>query len=603
MIQTIPQIKQIHYEEEGSFGLQEAFQIALQMGTPDERVPGLLRRLFPQQQLSFLESADTGVHVCRIGWEGEALTSPPELAQVPHRQGYVLCLESSAATIAAHAPEGVFWGLQTLRQLLESGDTIPAATLIDYPDVDLRCMNFDLRQTYSRPEKLVEYIEEFAKYKINGLLIEYEDKFPFERYKHLRHSSHCLSKEQLEHILEAAASHYIEIIPLQQSFGHLEYVLRQEAYRPLRETETSTGELCPSRPEAYELVTGLLDEMMTMHPGSRFVHLGCDEVYSLCECETCRQSFEGSRDRAFISFVNQLIDFVASRGKTPILWHDMLDKCSEDDLALLDPRAAVMIWIYNGRNIDSEVSGLTEKFRKRGIHVMGAPAVRCFDNQEHQNYPVIHNRIDNLVQWAETSGKLGLDCMVATNWTAAFSLGTPYGVFETTWFPMLFFADLQWNRKADSAGFIDRFLKLFHGVDPAYARNKLGNYIHEDYYMVIRSLLDTVRKQREVAELISVMIDYEYATDKSRAIHKYVYRWELFPGDAAEWQSLLNNYRRNRAGREKARPRMKELLTFFQPEEMADHYVLSRFYLHDEWEKGKYRELGLSMEDSPVLKP
>lgn len=109
-----------------------------------------------------------------------------------------------------------------------------------------------------------------------------------------------------------------------------------------------------------------------------------------------------------------------------------------------------------------------------------------------------------------------------------------------------------------------------------------------------------VRRNRDVAELIDVMIEFEYATDKSRAIHKYLYRWELFPGDEAEWLSLSNNYRRNRAGLERSRPRMAELLRRFQPEEMADHYVLSRYYLHDYLEANIYRNMGLSTADVSV---
>ena len=73
------------------------------------------------------------------------------------------------------------------------------------------------------------------------MLIEYEDKFPFRTHPELAHPKHALSLSQLEELKRTAHEHFIEIIPLQQSFGHLEYVLRHEAWRHLRETEQSTG--------------------------------------------------------------------------------------------------------------------------------------------------------------------------------------------------------------------------------------------------------------------------------------------------------------------------------------------------------------------------
>ncbi|GBG11145.1 hypothetical protein PAT3040_05933 [Paenibacillus agaridevorans] len=514
------------------------------------------------------------------------------------KEGYSLRIGVDGAIIRAADAPHLYYGLQTFRQMMEQGNPVPSALIEDWPDTAIRCMNYDLRQTYSKPERLVSYLAEFARFKINAVLIEYEDKFPFETYPHLVHPKHALSRASFEELKREAEEHYIEIIPLQQCFGHLEYVLRHDRYKHLRETEQSIGELCPSREESYELVTGLLGEMMDRHPDSRYIHLGCDEVYSLCECETCRERFEGVRERAFIAFLNRLIAFTADRGRIPIFWHDMLAKCPEEELRKLDRRGVAMIWIYNGRNIEAEVSAIADKFRNLGVGVMGAPAVRSFDWAEHQNYPVIGNRTDNLLQWAGTAEKLDFDCVVATNWTGPFSLGVPYGVFETTWYPMLLHADLFWNRSGGvSETFIDRFLHAFHGIEPSAGHTKLGNYRLEDYYDMIPKLLDEVRLNRDYAELIAVMRDYETATDRSRAIHKYVYRWELFPGDAAERRSLLNNYQRNRRDREDVRPRMQAALERYQPADMASHFVLSRFYLHDYLERTIYREIGMNMED------
>ncbi|MEK3793478.1 DUF4838 domain-containing protein [Paenibacillus sp. FSL R7-0204] len=545
------------------------------------------------QVAAWAEPGEAGLH---NGGASASKLAETDLSVLKGRaEGYHLEVSASGAAIRTLDAAGLYYGLQTLLQLqcLQAGGDIPAVSITDWPDTELRVMNFDLRQTFSKPERLIDYLAEFSRYKTNAVLIEYEDKFPFSIHPEFVHPQHALSREELEALQAAAHEHYIEIIPLQQSFGHLEYVLRHDAWKHLRETEESTGEICPSHPQTYELITSLLAEMMDAHPESRYIHLGCDEVYSLCECEACRKEFGGVRERAFISFLNRLIEFTVSRGRQPLFWHDMLDKCPPEELAKLDPRSAAMIWIYNGRNIKHEVTSLTNKFRALGIEVMGAPAVRSFDWAEHQNYPVINNRTDNLLQWAETAEKLDIRCMVATNWTGPFSLGVPYGVFETTWYPMLLHADLAWNRRADAGTFIDRFLELFHGIPPETGHSQLGNYQLEDYYEIIWKLREHAQRNKDYAELIAIMHDFEVATDRSRAIHKYAYRWELYPGDSAEWRSLLNNYTRNHNGREAVRPRMLEALLQYQPRDMAEHFVTSRFYLHDYLERTLYQELGL----------
>lgn len=604
MIPLIPQPKQVEVRDGERFRLPTRPHVRLTMPYDDQRLARHLRRAFPELELDESQRS-TGWQLIVIGASScieaavEAEDSPLQAVLAEQQEGYQLNITAAEARITAIASVGLFYGLQTLLQLLDNyqEDGVPPMLVKDWPDTALRCMNYDLRQTHSLPERLTGYLSEFARCKVNGLLVEYEDKFPFQNDLELVHPEYALTKAQVEELLQTAHEYYIEVIPLQQSFGHLEYVLRHDRYKHLRETEASIGELCPSQEQSFELVTGLLSEIMDSHPDSRYVHLGCDEVYSLCECPVCIERFDGIRERAFIAFLNRLIAFVVERGKTPIFWHDMLDKCPLAELEQLDRRSVTMIWIYNGRNIGRDVGQLTEKFRNLGIRVMGGPAVRSFDWAEHQNYPVLTNRVDNLIQWAEVADTLELDCIVATNWTGPFSLGVPYGIFETTWYPMLLHAELSWNRKADTDSFMTRFMQIFHGVSEQTLETELGRYRIEDYYDSVWKVLDHVRYHRAEAELIDVMHAYEVATDRSRAIHKYLYRWELFPGDPAEWRSLLNNYQRNRRDRERARPRMQALLEQYQTPKMAEHFIQSRFYLHDYLERTIYREMGLHLEE------
>ncbi|WP_168735452.1 family 20 glycosylhydrolase [Cohnella fermenti] len=597
------------------------------------RLTAAAEALFAGRECRVSEGEGTEASCYELHWgpQEERLESgTAEMPEVLPPQGYRLSLRGRTATIASGDAAGLFYGIQTLRQLLaglEPGACLEAANVVDWPDVPLRCMNYDLRQTFSKPELLVDYIETMASFKANALLIEYEDKFPFaeEPQRAFRHPRHALTDGQLDRLLEAAERSFIEVIPLQQTFGHLEYVLGREEYKHLRETEESTGELCPSRPEASALVCGMLEELAARHPRSRYLHLGCDEVYSLCECAVCREAFGGSRNMAFLAYVNRLVDFTCELSKKPIIWQDVLAECSDEELALLDKRVTVMSWHYNGKNVSRLVTPLLTRLQELGVEVMGAPSVRCFDAKDDQNYPLVRERLANIEQWTAIAAERRLCGLVGTNWTAVFSLGVPYGVFETSWYTMACFADASWNRKRGSGAngtsgrseaadassgsnpngssssgqlspplpFIDRFLHVFHGVAPETAERLLGNRDDEDYYSSMPKLLDAVTRNAGVARLIAALLDFERAADRSRTIHKYAYRRELYPDSEPEWRSLSNNYRITREGLRRSRERIAEELRAFQPDDMAEHYVLSRFYLHDCLDERLYREMGL----------
>ena len=155
-----------------------------------------------------------------------------------------------------------------------------------------------------------------------GLLIEYEDKLPLTDLKMLRHP-HCLTSEQLQDLLSAAHENFIDVIPLQQTYGHLEYVLKHPEFIHLREQPNHVAELCPMKSQSLSLVHRLLKDISDLHPHSRYLHLGGDEVRNIGTCDHCKAAGKSS-SALFISFMNQVAKYAIELGKQPIIWHDML---------------------------------------------------------------------------------------------------------------------------------------------------------------------------------------------------------------------------------------------------------------------------------------
>ena len=109
-------------------------------------------------------------------------------------EGYLLNVRGPAVQLAAHDAPGLFYGIQTLRQYLEMPEH-PAMEINDWPELAMRSDYLDMRGLFPKFENLLKYVEEMARYKLNTLVIEYEDKLPRSR-KEFCHPLDALTPEQ-----------------------------------------------------------------------------------------------------------------------------------------------------------------------------------------------------------------------------------------------------------------------------------------------------------------------------------------------------------------------------------------------------------------------
>ena len=502
-------------------------------------------------------------------------------AACPVRQpeGYLLTLRGAVVQLSANDAAGLFYGIQTLRQYLAM-PAHPAVEITDWPELALRSDYLDMRGIYPKFENLLRYIEEMAAYKLNTLVIEYEDKLPRAR-KDLCHPTDALTPEQHRRLLEVARENFIDIIPLQQSFGHLEYVLKLPEYQHLREIPEAPGEMCPLREGAYELAASLLEETARLHPDSRYLHLGCDEVWSLGQSDECKASGK-SRGRIAIEYINRLAEKVVSLGKIPIVWHDMMadvwrggemgEAGNYDDLALLNKNLVVAIWLYSPDRVNLVAPKLMEALHAHGIRTIPCSAVRASDRCGMQNYPCIEQRLRNVDAWCELIANSRCDGMINTNWWSTFSFGNPYGLFETSRYTAFYAADRCWNLRADSAAFLERFLGVYHGAyDIVLTTGAERRY---DYYKLIGQYLPQITRNRDTALLIDVLYRQEYATSVNFA----AFRGDLYPDRPVELDCLRERAPKQYANLRGIEAELRDVLSRLLEPGMAELFFESRSY-------------------------
>ncbi len=205
-------------------------------------------------------------------------------------------------------------------------------------------VHLDLKGVVFKPAYIPELMRDLAAQKVNAVLVEYEDVFPFEGIDVAFDRSSAWSMETLKRFQAEAAKHGIEIIPLQQCLGHLEYLLRWNTYAEHAEDRTYPNTVCLTDSKGKALVKEMLRQVLSAHPESRYVHLGMDEASGL---HVAAKRLGLPVLDLFVEWLNELLDVVDAAGKTGIIWSDMLeDHFMPGRFDDIKDRVVLCLWDY-----------------------------------------------------------------------------------------------------------------------------------------------------------------------------------------------------------------------------------------------------------------
>ncbi len=146
------------------------------------------------------------------------LVPESELAGVPEgtarKEAYNLEVTRKEVRIRAAQPAGLFYGVQTLLQLLEQGrGKVRGLSITDWPEMEFRAIHVDLWYHLDRPWYYHHLFRQLAHYKINTAVFEFEYKFQYTKHPALS-APGALSQADVRRLVETARQHYIEIVPL-----------------------------------------------------------------------------------------------------------------------------------------------------------------------------------------------------------------------------------------------------------------------------------------------------------------------------------------------------------------------------------------------------
>src|SRR5262245_47036725 len=297
---------------EGVFALRGELRLATSGDREDVFAAGLLKEEIEgasAAKVRLVEGTDGDIVLARDGGLADA-----------GDEGYRLEVKSGAVRVTARTAAGLFYGVQTLRQMVHA-DGIPAAVIADRPALRWRGLQDDVsRGPVPTREALERRVRTAAEYKINLYALYFETAFAYRSQPVLAAPGGAITAAELEALTAYAAKHHVTVMAEQQSLGHLERLLRWEHYKGLAESDGS-GTLSPAKPGTYTLLDSMYREIAPLTTAP-FLHVGGDEPADLGTGQSRATVQSAGYPTTYLKHLRRLHDLLAPLGKRTMVWGD-----------------------------------------------------------------------------------------------------------------------------------------------------------------------------------------------------------------------------------------------------------------------------------------
>ena len=283
------------------------------------------------------------------------------------RQAYKLKLAKNGITLTANAPAGLFYGAETLVQLVRCGSAgdgnwwLPEGEIDDWPDLEYREVFWDEQNHLDHLDVLKEAIRRAAYFKVNAFTLRLNEHFEYKSAPALV-DPYAMSPAELQELTDFGRQYFVQVVPYLDGPAHVNFILQRDEFAKLREFPNEAFEMCSTNPETYRLLEGMFQDLIDSTKGSTYFHLSTDEAWFIgkadndqChEAERARQL--GSPSKLWVEYANKTAQYLKGHDREVIFWGE--DPMQAEDIPLLEP------WLINGEVYSRAYN---RAFRARGI--------------------------------------------------------------------------------------------------------------------------------------------------------------------------------------------------------------------------------------------
>ncbi|MGQ9673226.1 MAG: beta-N-acetylhexosaminidase [Candidatus Aminicenantales bacterium] len=280
-------------------------------------------------------------------------------------EGYRLKIAPHRIEISALRPAGLFYGIQTLRQLLEGEKNLPCVEIQDRPQFPWRGMLLDCCRHFMPIDLIKRYIDLLADHKMNifhwHLTEDQGWRLEIKRYPRLtevgawriqngRRYGGFYTQEEVKDVVAYAQARFVTVVPEIEMPGHsLAALAAYPEYsctgRPVA-VETHWGifddVLCPGKESTFKFVQNILDEVCALFPSS-YIHIGGDECpkdrWKVCpDCQSRIRAEKLKNENELQGYFTRRIEsYLQTKGRRIIGWDEILE-------GGVSPKSVVQSW-------------------------------------------------------------------------------------------------------------------------------------------------------------------------------------------------------------------------------------------------------------------
>ena len=377
------------------------------------------------------------------------LTLKPEMAA----EGYALAVGEKRAVVIAESAAGIFYGVQTFKQLLPlAGEKreIAAGTVLDWPAMKYRAIDDDLsRGPFPTLEFQKHQVRIFASFKANMYSPYFEHTLEYPNQPLAAIPGSAMSPADVAELVKYAAQYHVTILPEQEAFGHLHHVLKYDAYADAAETQHGQV-LAPGQAQSLDLIKDWFGTIDKEFP-SQFVHIGADETDDLGRGRTKDAVKQQGYGPVYVQFLTQIHEALAPLHKRLLFWGD-IGGADPKAVAGLPKDMIAVPWNYGDT---TGFDKMLEPFAKAGIETWVAPG----DANWNLVYPDANVAFGNIQGFVRDGQRFGSTGALITVWN-----DDGEGLFNQDWYGVLFGAVAAWQPGESSVpAYQAAYGAVFHG--------------------------------------------------------------------------------------------------------------------------------------------
>jgi hypothetical protein len=263
-------------------------------------------------------------------------------------------------------------------------------------------------------------VDLLARFDYNQFQLYTEHTFAYQNHKEVWQHASPMTPAEIRELDAYCAMRGIELVPNQNTFGHLERWLVKPAYNALAELpkggaplpwggfKKDPTTLCPTDPASLAFVEGLLDELLP-HFTSRLVNIGCDETFDLCgRGRSAAAVAEKGEGRVYLDFLLRVAEAARARGRRVQFWGDVILRHPEL-VGELPKDMIALNWGYEGNHpFQTEAA----QFRKAGLAFYVCPGTSAWNSLAGR----VENMRENMMAAEQAGRQFGAQGFMVTDW-------------------------------------------------------------------------------------------------------------------------------------------------------------------------------------------